>query len=72
MLTLALAGHTQPEMADRLGLDLNGVRSHVRWLKEFTGCRNLRALGPWWLAHRERWLAVHAALAGLPPPGHVP
>lgn len=65
VLTLALENLTEREMAAQLGVDVQGVHSHVRWLREYTGCRTLRELGPWWSAHRGRWLLAHAAFAGL-------
>lgn len=59
-------GYTEREIAARLGMSVNGVRSHVERLRSLAGCATVRELGRWWRSERERWLAAMAVAAGLP------
>jgi hypothetical protein len=45
------------EIADKLQMTYNGVRSQIDELKSITGCSDLRALGRWWRDNRPAWLA---------------
>lgn len=47
---------SEPEIAEHLGLELNGVRSHVEQLRTIIGCSSVRELGRWWRANRDDWL----------------
>ncbi len=47
---------TEREIAERLLMTYNGVRSHVEDLKALTGCADVRALGRWWGDVRGDWL----------------
>ena len=49
-------GRTEREIAQRLQMTYNGVRSHVQDLKDLTGCRDVRELGRWWRRNGPRWL----------------
>jgi FixJ family two-component response regulator len=69
VLKLAAQNLTERQMAEHLGIDVDGVRSHVRWLKEHAGCRTLRELGPWWVEHRAAWLRAYAEAGGVPETG---
>jgi DNA-binding NarL/FixJ family response regulator len=48
-------GMTAQEIAGDLSLSYSGVRSHVRDLKELTGCHSMRELATWWREHRNLW-----------------
>jgi DNA-binding CsgD family transcriptional regulator len=60
-------GRTLKEIAGVLGIEYNGVRSHVQRLKERTGCADVREVGRWWRANRARWLLGLAAAGGVAP-----
>jgi DNA-binding CsgD family transcriptional regulator len=41
-------GRTDKEIAAKLGISVNGVRSHVEDLREITGMNHSRDIGRWW------------------------
>ena len=57
-------GSTQPEIAARLGISVNSVRSHVEDLRNITGCSSGRDLGRWWRRHRDEWVELTRQMAG--------
>lgn len=65
-------GYTEPEVAARLGVSGNGVRSAVDDLRSVTGCGSVRELGRLWRARRHEWLAECAKAAGMPVSGAWP
>lgn len=54
-----------PETAARLGITPSGLKSHIRDLRDITGCQSARELGTWWLHHRAQWVKAMAGAAGL-------
>lgn len=58
------ANRTEREAADRLGIAVSGVRSHVERLKALTGCASVRELGRWWQTNRGMWLDYCRRAAG--------
>lgn len=65
ILGLLAEGYPQPEIASRLGISANTVRSTVAALKDCTGCGSVRELGRWWRSNRAAWLSELATLAGV-------
>lgn len=57
------AFHTEREAARNIGISTDGLKSHVRDLKDITGCCSVRELGAWWVENRWRWLDVMAEFA---------
>jgi DNA-binding CsgD family transcriptional regulator len=57
-------GYTESEIAEHLGITVNGVRSHVGDLREITGCSGVRELGRWWRHNRHGWMRSRARVAG--------
>lgn len=51
--------------AEALGLSRNGLRSHIRDLKEITGATSVAELRKWWRPNRGRWLAEMAQAGGI-------
>lgn len=60
-------GYRLSEVADRLNLSYNGVRSHVFYLKTFTGCGDVSELGRFWRDHRMEWVRHQLQAAGVRP-----
>jgi DNA-binding NarL/FixJ family response regulator len=56
---------TEREIAERLHMTHNGVRSYVEDLKAITGCDNVREIGRWWRTHRDAWYGWCAEVAGI-------
>jgi DNA-binding CsgD family transcriptional regulator len=65
ILGLLAEGYRQPEIASRLGISPNTVRSTVAALKDCTGCKSVRELGRWWRLTRTAWLLELAEIAGV-------
>ena len=65
-------GYTQREIAARLGISVNGVRSHVEDLRDITGSASVRGLGRWWRDHRLEWAFRACMLAGVDPSPLLP
>jgi DNA-binding CsgD family transcriptional regulator len=63
--------HTESETARALGITTNGVKSHVRSLKEITDCTSVRELGAWWAEASGEWVRHHATAAGFEIPPRV-
>jgi DNA-binding CsgD family transcriptional regulator len=59
------SGRTLKEVAEILGIEYSGVRSHIQRLKEKTGCADVREVGRWWRANRGRWLLGLAEAGGV-------
>lgn len=58
-------GWTAREAAERLGMTLNGFRSHVADVRGITGQPNVRELARWWRAHRTAWALFLLDAAGV-------
>ncbi len=65
VLGLLAENYTEPEIADRLGISLHGVRSHIDWLRDYAGLNSTRELARWWREERLTWLRAMARAAGL-------
>ncbi len=64
LLGLVAAHHTNPQIADLLGVAPATVKHTIEELRRLTQSRSKRDLARWWLTHRERW----AAMLGQPRP----
>lgn len=58
-------GYTNPEIAERLGISVASVRSHIETLRKYTHCTSRGDLMRWWSRHRDDWLAMMKKDAGL-------
>lgn len=58
-------GYSESDIAVRLGVGVNGVRSEVERLRTTTGCTGVRELGRWWREHRRQWLRHMGEAAGI-------
>ena len=56
ILGLVAQGLTEAEIAEILVVRLQTVHSHIRQLRELTGCDSMRSMGPWWVSQRPFWL----------------
>lgn len=58
-------GRTRAEIAERIGISVNGVRSHIEDLKRIAECPSDRNLGRWWRENRLEWLRVLASAGAI-------
>lgn len=61
---LAHHRHERPA-AEALNMTISGLRSHVRDLKDITGCESIDGLAEWWQRNGWRWLAQAARAGGM-------
>lgn len=58
-------GYKVPEIAHRLGMTVNGVRSVIDDLRQRTGATDIAELGRWWRRCGPDFVAFIAAEAGV-------